>query len=136
MKRNTFIGLAVVLLSFMQMSAYADHCYVSGVGGLCYFDSLSNNQGEHAYFHCKASSVYVKMYNHHLLVSGFKHNGTLTLTGGEVNRMLDNYYFEVMHHDGHDGLKFVAVSSLGAIKCTMGKGGRQMVFPGSFGVAH
>lgn len=137
MKRNAFIGLSVLLLSFVQMSAYADHCFVSGVGGFCYFDSVSSNASEHAYFHCKASSsLYVKMYNHHVLVSGFKQNGTLTLTGGEVSRMLDNYYFEVMNHDGHNGPKFVAMTSLGPIKCTMGTGGRKMVFPGSFGATH
>ncbi len=134
MKRNTLIGLATLFISCMQMSAFADHCFVSGVGGVCYFDSLSKDNNEHAYYHCKASSVYVKMYNHNVLISGFKPNGTLTLTGSDVNKMFDNYYFEVMHHDKHNGLKYVAITSLGQIKCTMGTGGRKMVYPGSFGL--
>jgi hypothetical protein len=141
MKRNSFIFLAPLLFSCLQMSAYADHCYSAGIGSFCYFTGLSNSASEHAYFHCETSGTpFVKMYNHNVLISGFMPvsgagAGTLTLTGLGVKKMLDDYYFEVMHHEGHSGIKYVLITSLGPMKCSLGTGGRKGVFPGSFGIS-
>lgn len=140
MKKMSFVFYGIMLLLCFQNNAYADHCYSFGVGGVCYFDGLSNSKSPHTYFHCSTSgSLYVKMYNHNVLISGFmpvsgKGAGTLTLSGVGVKHMLDDYYFEVMHHEGHSGLKYVVITSLGPIKCSTGMGSRKAVFPGLFGV--
>lgn len=140
MKRYSLILFASILCSMIQVSASANDCFVRGVGGFCYFDSLKRNPGEHLYFHCNTpGTAYVKMYNHNVLISGFMPAsglgaGTLTMTGLGVRQMLDDYYFEVMDHKKHPGLKYVVITSLGPIKCSMGKGGRNAVFPGLFGM--
>lgn len=141
MKRNSFVVLGALLLSFIQVSVYADHCYVVGIGGACYFDSLHKDSNKHVYYHCEVGpSYYVKMYNHNVLISGFVPGsgpgaGTLTLTGTDAKEMLDNYYFEVKNHQGHNGSKYVIITSAGPIKCGMGTGGRKMAFPGEFGIS-
>ena len=141
MKRNSLIFMGSLVFSLVQLSAYADHCYVAGVGGLCYFTGLSKNASEHAYFHCETpGTLGVQMRNHNVLISGFMpvdgHGaGTLTLNGAEAKRMLNDYYFEVMHHDGHSGLRYVVIASAGPIKCSMGKGGRGSVFPELYGAS-
>ncbi len=141
MKRISFSFFGIIFFTFFQISVFADHCFSLGIGALCYFDSLSDSKSPHAYFHCSASaSPFVKMYNHNVLISGFmpvsgKGAGTLTLSGVGVKQMLDDYYFEVMHHTGHSGLKYALITSLGPIKCSMGMGSRKAVFPGLFGVS-
>ncbi len=139
MKRISFTFFGIVMLLGLHNLAYADHCYSFGVGGLCYFNGLSNSESPHAHFHCSTSgSLFVKMYNHNVLISGFmpvsgKGAGTLTLSGVGVKQMLDDYYFEVAHHAGHSGLKYVLITSLGPINCSTGMGNRKAVFPGLYG---
>ena len=141
MKRFSLTFFGIILFSCLQFSAYADQCLSFGIGGLCYFNGLSNSDSPHAHFHCSTSgSPFVKMYNHNVLISGFmpvagKGAGTLTLSGVGVKHMLDDYYFEVMHHAGHSGVKYVLITSLGPINCSMGMGSRKAVFPGLFGVS-
>ena len=137
MKRNSWLICASLLMSLVQINVYADYCFMpGGLAGFCNFENLSSKSSPHSYFHCEANNAwYVKMYTHHVLVGGFMPGaGTLTLTGSEVQRVLNNYYFEVAHHEGHDGMRYVGFTSLGSFQCSLGTGGRSAVFPGAFAV--
>jgi len=134
MKRNLLIIIATLFVSAVQINAYADYCLIKKIGGFCSFDSLSSTSSPHTYFHCDADkSYYIKIYTHNVLVGGFAAgSGTLTLTGSDIKKVLNKYYFEVAHHDGHNGFKYIAITSLGSIHCHIGKGERSAVFPGPF----
>ena len=134
MKKSLLILFASALFSLVQVSAYADSCLFAGIAGACKFDSLTSNSSPHAYFHCEAdNSFYVKIYTHNVLVGGFgPEGGKLTLLGSEINKVLKHYYFEVAHDDRHKGTRFIAVTSMGPVRCSLGTGGRTAVYPGAF----
>lgn len=135
MKKIAFTLLLFSLSSVIQVSAYADYCFSSGITGFCYFTGLANSSSPHSYFHCTSDNSYiVKFYNHNVLISGFSSAGTITLSGSEIKKMFNKHYFEVMHHDGHHGAKYVGYVSVGKMHCSIGTGGRPEVYPGSFGL--
>lgn len=137
MKRTSVIYFSLIFAALVQINAYADFCLFTGIAGACNFNSLSSSSSPHAFFNCEAdNSVYLKIFTHNVLVGGFGPGaGTLTLTGSEIQKVLSNYYFEVAYDAKHKGLlQYIAVTSVGPVRCKLGTGGRSAVFPGAFAI--
>ncbi len=138
MKRTAVIVFSAIFAAFFQINAFADFCLFTGIAGACNFTSLSSHSSPHAFFHCEAeNSIYLKIFTHNVLVGGFGPGaGTLTLTGSEVQKVLNNHYFEVAYDAKHKGLlQYIAVTSVGPVRCKLGTGGRPAVFPGAFAIS-